>query len=75
MRNFTIAVGVAVFALAPMGCGGSPPTGAAPGAETALTYDEWKRIEDPEEKFNRHTIQRLPKEMQQKALREQRAVK
>jgi hypothetical protein len=65
-----------LFAVA-VGCGGNPPPAAGPGpeAESPLSYDEWKRIADPEEKFNRHTLQRLPKEARERAVREQRSLK
>ncbi len=75
MRGFTIAVAVAGLAMAPAGCGGSHPTVPDPGAEPPLSYDEWRRIEDPEERYNRHTIRRLPKDAQSKALREHRAAR
>lgn len=66
MRKLIVA---AVLVLGAVGCGGDAPPPPAPRPEPPLTFDEWEKIADPEEKFNRHTLQRLPKDQFDRAKR------
>ena len=66
MRKLIVA---AALALGPVGCGEKPHPAPAARPDPPLTFDEWERIADPEEKFNRHTLRRLPKDQFDRAKR------
>lgn len=50
-----------------LGCGSSTEVAVEAAPEPKLSYAEWQKIADPEEKFNPHTVRRLPKRDRDKA--------
>ena len=66
MRKFVVLLSV-LLVLAEVGCGSKAPP-ASPPKEPPLTVAEWEKIEDPEQKFNRATMSRLPRGMAAKMM-------
>jgi hypothetical protein len=51
-----------------VGCGASAVPPPVSVKSPPLSLEEWRRMEDLEEKYNRHTLQRLPKDDRRKAI-------
>jgi hypothetical protein len=67
MRTLLAAALVGLAAPGLTGCGNSTAEPQAASPAPPLTFDEWNKIADPEEKFNRETLMRLPKDQREKA--------